>query len=169
MYSIQKKLTLKARQKNPDSPPELISQYQVVVNVLRHYSVSSVTPNDDYFRNLHKAPRTASGFSIVDRWAKVKKLLKGRVYLIVIRMKSFQRNLQTAGLGPRSPYTVFLVIWVASAALIVLFNIVYLVLTLSFADIIPESFIVMQCLIHINVRVHKLLLDWKSWQSYVFV
>ena len=89
--------------------------------------------------------------------------------LIVIRMKSFQRNLRTVGLGPSSPYTAFMEIWVESAALIVLFNIVYLVLTISFADVIPESFIVMQCLIHINVRVHKLLLGWRNRQSYVFV
>ena len=91
--------------------------------------------------------------------------------LIVIRMKLFQRNLRTVGLGPSNPYTAFMdsEIWVESAALIVLFNIVYLVLTISFADVIPESFIVMQCLIHINVRVHKLLLGWRNRQSYVFV
>ena len=74
---MEKKLTLKARQTIPDSPPELIRQYQVVVNVLKHYSLSSSTRpairNDDFFfQNLYKAPR----FSIVDSWTNVKKLLK---------------------------------------------------------------------------------------------
>jgi hypothetical protein len=81
---MQKKLTLKARQENPESPPELIKQYRVVVNVLRHYSYPShqrpAITNDDYFRNIPKAPASEAGhgFSIVDRWKKVKKLLKRR-------------------------------------------------------------------------------------------
>jgi hypothetical protein len=79
LYPMQKKLTLKARQRNPDSPPELIRQYQVVDNVLDHYSLSlrrrPAIPNDDYFfKNVHKEP----GFSIVDSWTNVKKLLKRR-------------------------------------------------------------------------------------------
>ena len=77
---MEKKLTLKARQTNPDSPPELIRQYQVVINVLKHYSrppfERPAAPSDDYFfRNLHKTP-TSSRFSIVDSWTNVKKLLK---------------------------------------------------------------------------------------------
>ena len=75
---MDKKLTLKARQTNPDSPPELIRRYQVVVNVLKHYSESPrpVLSNDDFFfRNLPKAP---TRFSIVDIWTNVKKLLKRR-------------------------------------------------------------------------------------------
>jgi hypothetical protein len=69
-----------ARQRNPDCPPgELIRQYQVVVNILKHYSLPSdrrpVIRNDDYFfRNVHKE----SGFSIVGSWTDVKKLLKRR-------------------------------------------------------------------------------------------
>ena len=56
---MQKKLAINARQTNPDSPPELIRQYQIVVNVLAHYSRSSrrrpaVPKSDDYFRNVHK-------------------------------------------------------------------------------------------------------------------
>jgi hypothetical protein len=74
---MQNKLTLKASQRNPDSPPELIRRYQVVVNVLRHYSLSlqdrPAIPNDDYFfSNVPGAP----GFSIIDSWTNVKKLLK---------------------------------------------------------------------------------------------
>ena len=71
---------------------------------------------------------------------------------IAIRIKMFQRNLQTLGLGPSSPYTALMEIWVESAALIVLFGIVYQALFYG-----PEqylvSFIFMECLIHINVRV----------------
>ena len=63
---MQKKLTLKARQTNPDSPRELIREYQAVFNVLNHYfggyTSESATPND--------------GISTVDRWTNVKKLLK---------------------------------------------------------------------------------------------
>ena len=89
-------------------------------------------------------------------------------FLIVKRIRSFQRNLQTLGLGP-SPYTALMEIWVESAALIVLFNLVYLGLTFVPPSHPPVSFIFMQCLIHINVRVHNLLLaiGWKIRQSYV--
>jgi len=66
-------------QRNPDSPPKLIRQYQVVVNILKHYSNTRrrrrrrpPTPSDDYFRNVHKA----TGFSIVNSWTNVKKLMK---------------------------------------------------------------------------------------------
>jgi len=67
-------------QTNPDSPTELIRQYQVVINVLDHYRPRRrwryVEPqNDDYFlRNVHKAP----GLSIVDSWTNVKRLMKRR-------------------------------------------------------------------------------------------
>ena len=76
---MHKNLTLMARQTNPDSPPELIRQYQVVANVLKHYSLNPharpAIPNDDYFFcNSHKVPR----FSIVNSWTNVKKLLKRR-------------------------------------------------------------------------------------------
>jgi hypothetical protein len=79
-YPMQKKLTFKARQTNPGSPPKLIRQYQIVINVLNHYSRSSrrrpaIPKPDNYFRqNVHKAP----GFSIVDSWTNVKELLKPR-------------------------------------------------------------------------------------------
>ena len=74
-----KRLTLKARQTNPHSPPELIRQYQVASNFLFHYSRSSsfrpAVPDDSYFfRNVHKA----SGFSIIDSWMNLKKLLNRR-------------------------------------------------------------------------------------------
>ena len=76
---MQEKLTLKARQTNPDSPRELIRQYQIVANVLKHYSRFShrrpaIPKSDYYFRNLHKMPK----FSIVDIWTNVKGLLKQR-------------------------------------------------------------------------------------------
>ena len=76
---MQKELILKPRQTNPDSPQELIRQYQVIVNVLYHFSRSSrhrpaIPKPDDYFRNVHKGP----GFSIVDSWTNVKELLKRR-------------------------------------------------------------------------------------------
>ena len=74
--------------------------------------------------------------------------------LIAIQIKKFRQRLQTDGLGPSSPYTTLMEIWVESAALIILFSIVYLVL----AGFTPVSFIFMQCLVHINVRVHNLLL-----------
>jgi hypothetical protein len=62
LYPVQEKLTLKARQDSkseyPDSSPKLIRQYQVVINVLRHYSslllFRPAIPNDIYFfRNVH--------------------------------------------------------------------------------------------------------------------
>ena len=79
LYPMQKKLTFNARQENPDTPPELIIRYQVVVNVLRHYSYPlhrrPAIRNDRYFfKNVHKAP----GFSIIDSWTYVKKLLNRR-------------------------------------------------------------------------------------------
>jgi hypothetical protein len=77
---MHKKLTLKARQTDPGSPPELIGQYQVVINVLSHYSPSShrkpaIPKFDNYFRqNVHKAP----GFSFMDSWTNAKEFLKQR-------------------------------------------------------------------------------------------
>ena len=72
-------MTLKATQTNPDSPPELIRQYQVLINVLKHYSCSpffrpAIRNDKFFFRNLYKNPR----FSIVESWTNVKKLLKWR-------------------------------------------------------------------------------------------
>ena len=87
---------------------------------------------------------------------------------IAIRIKMFQRNLQTLGLGPSSPYTALMEIWIESAALIVLFGIVYQ--ALIYSDQYPVSsvsFIFMECLIHINVRVHNLVFGWENRQSYV--
>ena len=73
---------------------------------------------------------------------------------IAIRIKMFQRNLQTLGLGPSSPYTALMEIWIESAALIVLFGIVYQALIYSDQySVSSVSFIFMECLIHINVRV----------------
>ena len=78
IYPMHKKLILMARQTNPDSPGELIRQYQVVANILRYYARSShrrpAIPNDNYFRNVDNA----HGFSIVDSWTNLKKLLKRR-------------------------------------------------------------------------------------------
>ena len=81
---MQKNLTLKARQENPDSPHQLISQYRVIVNVLRHYSLPlrhrPAIPNDDYFRDIYETPQAEVRFSIADNWTtKFKKLLKRRV------------------------------------------------------------------------------------------
>ena len=52
---------LKPRQTNPDSPPELITQYQVVVNVLKHYSLSlharpAIANVNYFFGNVQKMP-----------------------------------------------------------------------------------------------------------------
>jgi hypothetical protein len=76
---FRRNLTLKARQTNPGSPPELVRRYQVVVNVLHHYSrplrCRPAIPNDNFFiSNVHKGP----GFSIVDRWTNMKMSLKRR-------------------------------------------------------------------------------------------
>ena len=70
---------LKARQTNPDSPPGLIRRYQVVVNVLKHYSLSpharpAIRNDNSFFRDLYRAPR----FSNVNSWTNAKKLLKRR-------------------------------------------------------------------------------------------
>jgi len=75
---VQKKLSLKAKQQDPDFPSELIEQYQVITNVLNHYLRSSrsrpAAPKpDDYFRqNIQKVP----GFSIIDSWTNTKEFLK---------------------------------------------------------------------------------------------
>ena len=61
-------------------------------------------------------------------------------------------------MGPNSPYTVtaYTEIWVESAVLIVSFGIIYLILIYSAP---PVSFIFMECLIPINVRV----LNFATW------
>ena len=70
---MQKKLTLKARQKNPDSPPELVTHYQLVVNVLDHY------PDSRHYMPAITNVRDGVRSSIVDNWTmKFKKLLKKR-------------------------------------------------------------------------------------------
>ena len=56
LYPMQKKLTLKARQKISDSPPELITQYKVVAIVFRHYSLPlhhrPAIPNEGTYTRL---------------------------------------------------------------------------------------------------------------------
>ena len=66
----------KARQTNPDSPTGLIRRYQVVVNVLKHYSVSPLARPANLFPGILKK---AHRFSIVDIWTNMKKLLKRRI------------------------------------------------------------------------------------------
>ena len=54
-------------------------------------------------------------------------------FIIATRIKKIRQKIQTDGLGPStgSPYTTFMEIWVESAALTILFSIVYLVLAMS--------------------------------------
>jgi hypothetical protein len=59
LVSMQKNLTLKARQRNRYTFPVLLRQYQLVANVLRHdYSLSShhrpAISNDDYFSGMYR-------------------------------------------------------------------------------------------------------------------
>ena len=76
-----------------------------------------------------------------------------------IRIYQFQRHLKAVGLGPSSPYTAYMEIWIESAALTTLFSIAFLTAHGS------ASFIFMECLISINVRVYNLLLCWDSWEN----
>lgn len=81
------------------------------------------------------------------------------------RASFFLRRIQ-AGSEHNNPFTAFSVIWVESAALIVLFSILYLALFFSGS---PATFIIIQSMVHINVRVLNLLLHVsckRHWQSY---
>ena len=73
---------------------------------------------------------------------------------IAYRLLYFQIYIQTLSSERSSQYTTVIVICVESAALIVLFSILYLVLWCIHS---PAKFIIMQSLVHINVRVHNLL------------
>ena len=76
--------------------------------------------------------------------------------LITARVIYFQRYIkQTVGSERNSQYTTVIIICIESSALIVLFSILYIVLVLIGS---PASFVFMQSLVHINVRVHSLLL-----------
>ena len=86
--------------------------------------------------------------------------------LIAARVLYFQRYIQAVASERNNQYTTVIVICIESAALIVLFNILYRVLFLYSSFV---SFIFMQCLVHINVRVHKLRLTCKNKQSYFFL
>jgi hypothetical protein len=86
-------------------------------------------------------------------------------FLIAARVIYFQRYIiQAVGSERNNQYTTVIVICIESSALIVLFSILLIVLVLNGS---PESFIFMQSLVHINVRVHNLLLSCKNRESYV--
>ena len=75
---------------------------------------------------------------------------------ITARVIYFQKYIiQAVGSERNNQYTTIIVICIESSALIVLFSILYIVLS---AIGCPASFIFMQSLVHINVRVHNLLL-----------
>jgi hypothetical protein len=83
---------------------------------------------------------------------------------IAARVIYFQRYIiQTVGSERNNQYTTVIVICIESSALIVLFSILYIVLVFTGS---PASFIFMQSLVHINVRVHNLLLSCKNMEAY---
>ena len=85
--------------------------------------------------------------------------------LIAARVIYFQRYIkQTVGSDRNNQYTTVIIICIESSALIVLFSILFIVLFLTNS---PASFIFIQSLVHINVRVHNLLLSCKNRESYV--
>ena len=86
--------------------------------------------------------------------------------MIAARVLYFQRYIQTVGSERNSQYTAVIVICIESAALIVLFSILYIVLVITGS---PASYIFMQSMVHINVRVYNLLLSCKNRQSYVYL
>jgi len=72
-------LPLKLRQKSPDPPPALIGRYQVLANILHHYSLDRHArppmSDDDFRRNInHKLARP----SLISRTG-MKGLLKQRL------------------------------------------------------------------------------------------
>ena len=76
--------------------------------------------------------------------------------LIAARVIYFQRNIRAVASERNSQYTTVIVICIESAALIVLFSILYIVLVIIGS---PASFIFMESLVHINVRLPNLLLS----------
>ena len=84
--------------------------------------------------------------------------------LIAARVLYFQRYIQAVAPERNNQYTTVIVICIESAALIVLFSILYIVL---FSIGSPVASIFMQSLVHINVRVQDLLLGCKNRQSYL--
>ena len=76
--------------------------------------------------------------------------------LIAARVLYYQRHIQAVASERNHQYTTVVVICVESAALIVLFSILYIVLNLTGSLV---SFIFVQCLVHINVGVHNSLPD----------
>ena len=86
--------------------------------------------------------------------------------LIAARILYFRRYIQAIASERNNQYTTVIVICIESAALIILFNILYTVLYLTSASV---SFIFMPSLVHINVCVHNLLPGCKNRQSYYFV
>ena len=75
--------------------------------------------------------------------------------LIAARVLYFQKYIKAVGSERNSQYTMVVVICIESAALIIFFSILYIVLVIIQS---PVSSIFMQSLVHINVRVHNLLL-----------
>ena len=71
--------------------------------------------------------------------------------LIAARVLYYQRHIQAVASERNHQYMTVVVICVESAALIVLFSILYIVLNSL------VSFIFVQCLVHINVRAYNLL------------
>ena len=84
--------------------------------------------------------------------------------LIAGRVLYFQRYIKAVGSERNSQYTMVVVICIESAALIVLFSILYIVLVIVQP---PASFIFMQSMVHINVRI--LRLGSKNRQSYIYL
>ena len=86
--------------------------------------------------------------------------------LIAARVLYFQRYIQAVAPERNNQYTTIIVICIESAALIVLFSMVYNVL---YSIGSPVSSIFMQSMVHINVRLYDLLFGCKNRQSYVFL
>ena len=86
--------------------------------------------------------------------------------LIAARVLYYQRHIQAVASERNHQYTTVVVICVESAALIVLFSILYIVLNLTGSLV---SFIFVQCLVHINVRVYNLLPGCRNSYFIIFV
>ena len=85
--------------------------------------------------------------------------------LIAARVLYFQRYIKIVGSKRNNQYTTIIAICIESAALIILFSILFVVLVQIGS---PVSFIFQQSLVHINVCVYNLLLGCKNRQSYVY-
>ena len=79
---------------------------------------------------------------------------------IAARVLYFRRYKKTVGLERNNQYTTVIDICVESAALIILFTVLFIVLTVT--EHFSASFIFRQSLVHINVRVHNLLHSCKN-------